>query len=40
MQLLDEETLGGIGFNNAYVYKDGFPDWQKRGAPVHTGANP
>ena len=34
------QKLWGIGFNNAYVYKDGFPDWQKRGAPVHTGPNP
>ena len=34
------QKLWGIGFNNAYVYKDGFPDWQKRGEPVHTGANP
>ncbi len=34
------QKLWGIGFNNAYVYKDGFPDWQKRGEPVHIGANP
>ena len=34
------QKLWGIGFNNAYVYKDGFPDWQKRGEPVHTGPNP
>jgi rhodanese-related sulfurtransferase len=34
------QKLWGIGFNNAYVYKDGFPDWQKRGEPVHTGLNP
>ena len=34
------QKLWGIGFNNAYVYKDGFPDWQKRGEPVHTGTNP
>jgi rhodanese-related sulfurtransferase len=34
------QKLWGIGFNNAYVYKDGFPDWQKRGEPAHTGPNP
>ncbi|HJT17851.1 MAG TPA: rhodanese-like domain-containing protein, partial [Thermoanaerobaculia bacterium] len=34
------QKLWGIQFNNVYVYKDGFPDWQKRGAPVHTGPNP
>ncbi|HEX2121124.1 MAG TPA: rhodanese-like domain-containing protein [Thermoanaerobaculia bacterium] len=34
------EKLWGIQFNNVYVYKDGFPDWQKRGGPVKTGATP
>ena len=34
------QKLWGIQFNNVYVYKDGFPDWQKRGEPVHTGPNP
>ena len=34
------QKLWGIQFNNVYVYKDGFPDWQQHGAPVHTGANP
>jgi len=34
------QKLWGVGFNNAYVYKDGFPDWQKRGEPVHTGTAP
>jgi rhodanese-related sulfurtransferase len=34
------QKLWGIQFNNVYVYKDGFPDWQKHDAPVHTGANP
>lgn len=33
------QKLWGIQFNNVYVYKDGFPDWQKRGEPVHTGPN-
>jgi rhodanese-related sulfurtransferase len=28
------------GFDNALVYKDGYPDWQKRGLPVHTGDAP
>ncbi|MDQ3283434.1 MAG: rhodanese-like domain-containing protein [Acidobacteriota bacterium] len=31
------EKLWGIQFNNVYVYKDGFPDWQKRGGAVKTG---
>jgi rhodanese-related sulfurtransferase len=34
------QKLWGIQFNNVYVYKDGFPDWQKRGGPVRTGAAP
>jgi rhodanese-related sulfurtransferase len=28
------------GFDNALVYRDGYPDWQKRGLPVHTGDAP
>jgi rhodanese-related sulfurtransferase len=34
------QKLWGIQFNNVYVYKDGFPDWQKHGAAVHTGTAP
>jgi len=34
------QKLWGIQFNNVYVYKNGFPDWQARGGQVHTGANP
>jgi rhodanese-related sulfurtransferase len=34
------EKLWGIQFNNLYVYKDGFPDWQKRGGAVKTGGAP
>ncbi len=34
------QKLWGIQFNNVYVYKDGYPDWQQHGAPVHTGATP
>jgi rhodanese-related sulfurtransferase len=34
------QKLWGLQFNNVYVYKDGFPDWQKRGLPVRTGAIP
>jgi rhodanese-related sulfurtransferase len=34
------QKLWGIQFNDVYVYKDGFPDWQQRGGSVHTGANP
>jgi rhodanese-related sulfurtransferase len=33
------ERLSGA-FTNVYVYKDGFPDWQKRGGAVHIGSNP
>lgn len=34
------EKLYMVGFDNVLVYKDGFPDWQKRGLPVAKGANP
>ena len=34
------KKLWGIQYNNVYVYKDGFPDWQKRGGQVHTGTAP
>jgi rhodanese-related sulfurtransferase len=34
------QKLWGIQFNNVYVYKDGFPDWQKHGAAVHIGSTP
>lgn len=34
------QKLWGAQFNNVYVYKDGFPDWQSKGGAVHTGANP
>jgi rhodanese-related sulfurtransferase len=32
------QKLWGLQFNNVYVYKDGFPDWQKRNGAVKTGA--
>lgn len=28
------------GFDDVLVYKDGFPDWQKRGLPATKGPNP
>jgi rhodanese-related sulfurtransferase len=31
------ERLWGVGFNAAFVYRDGFPDWEKRGWPVAAG---
>ncbi len=34
------QKLWGIQFNNVYVYKDGYPDWVKRGGPVRTGTKP
>jgi rhodanese-related sulfurtransferase len=32
------QKLWAIQFNNVYVYKDGFPDWQNRGGAVRTGS--
>lgn len=32
--------LFGALFSNVYVYKDGFPDWQKHNAAIHTGSAP
>jgi rhodanese-related sulfurtransferase len=34
------EKLYFVGFDNVLVYKDGFPDWEKRGLPVHKGDQP
>jgi rhodanese-related sulfurtransferase len=34
------QKLWGLGFDNVWVYKDGFPDWQKRGGAVATGNQP
>lgn len=34
------EKLYMVGFDNVLIYKDGFPDWQRRGLPVNRGANP
>jgi rhodanese-related sulfurtransferase len=34
------QKLWGVQFNNVYVYKDGFPDWEKRGGAVHKGSAP
>ncbi len=34
------QKLWGIQFNNVYVYKDGYPDWQQRGGAVKTGGQP
>lgn len=31
------QKLWGVTFDNVYVYRDGFPDWQKRGWPAATG---
>lgn len=32
------QKLWAIQFNNVYVYKDGYPDWQNRGGAVRTGS--
>ncbi|HEX5854376.1 MAG TPA: rhodanese-like domain-containing protein [Thermoanaerobaculia bacterium] len=34
------EKLYMVGFNALFVYKDGFPGWQKRGLPVTKGPKP
>jgi len=34
------QKLWGAGFNNNLVYKDGYPDWVRRGGAVRTGAKP
>ena len=34
------QKLWGAGFNNNLVYRDGYPDWVRRGGPVRAGANP
>jgi rhodanese-related sulfurtransferase len=34
------QKLWGLFFNNVLVYKDGFPDWQKRGGAVSLGSQP
>ena len=34
------EKLYMVGFDNALIYREGFPDWQKRGLPVSKGAKP
>ena len=34
------EKLYKVGFDDVLVYKDGFPDWQKRGLPVAKGDTP
>jgi rhodanese-related sulfurtransferase len=31
------QTLFGAGFENLLVYRDGFPDWVKRGGAVRVG---
>jgi len=34
------QKLFGAGFGNLLVYRDGFPDWARRGGTVARGANP
>lgn len=34
------QKLWGAGFNGVLVYRDGFPDWVKRGGAVRSGTNP
>jgi rhodanese-related sulfurtransferase len=37
--MLAQRLFGG-GFNNLLVYKDGWPDWVKRGGKAATGPDP
>jgi rhodanese-related sulfurtransferase len=32
------QKLYMAGFDNVLIYKDGFPDWEKRGRPIEKGA--
>lgn len=34
------QKLWGVTFDNVSVYRDGFPDWEKRGWPVSRGSAP
>lgn len=34
------EKLYMVGFDNVLIYKDGFPDWQKRGLAASKGTDP
>lgn len=34
------QKLFGAGFENLLVYRDGWPDWVKRGGPSRTGREP
>ena len=34
------QKLWGVTFDNVCVYRDGFPDWEKRGWPVSKGDAP
>ena len=34
------EKLYLVGFDNVLIYKDGYPDWLKRGLPVTKGSEP
>lgn len=34
------EKLYMVGFDNVLIYKDGFPDWEKRGLAVSKGTDP
>jgi rhodanese-related sulfurtransferase len=34
------EKLYMVGFDNALIYRDGFPDWEKRRLPVSRGTKP
>jgi rhodanese-related sulfurtransferase len=34
------QKLYFVGFDNVLVYRDGFPDWEKRGLPVDKGDAP
>jgi rhodanese-related sulfurtransferase len=34
------KKLVDLGYRNLFIYRDGFPDWVKRGRPQERGARP
>jgi len=34
------EKLYMVGFDNVLIYRDGFPDWEKRGLAISKGTDP
>jgi rhodanese-related sulfurtransferase len=34
------DKLVGLGYRNLFIYRDGFPDWARRGRPQQRGPRP